>query len=191
MAGHGSLKDEPWDDNDPESEVKRWIQEELYVHAKLLIADDRVVICGSSNLNDRSQQGDHDSELSIVMEDTRMVQSTMNGQPFEAGYHATTLRRYLWREHLGLLPMQEWSAEGDINAMPPNVNPENNVLDQDEAWKFVEDPLGEELWNTWTGQADVNTKMFRHLFHADPDDHSKLTFPDSKLRHTGRGLTDI
>ncbi len=34
-------------------ELKNYIQEELYIHAKLCIVDDRVVICGSSNINDR------------------------------------------------------------------------------------------------------------------------------------------
>ena len=175
MAVEGSLKDEKWDAEDPESEVQNWVQEELYIHSKLLIADDRIVICGSSNLNDRSQLGYHDSELSIVMEDTRTIQSTMAGETFEAGYHAATLRRYLWREHLGLLPPQPSNAGEDINALPPNVNPENNVHDQDESWKFVEDPLNDELWERWTGQADKNTKLFRHLFHADPDDHSRIS----------------
>uniref|UniRef100_A0A8H7TNI2 phospholipase D n=1 Tax=Bionectria ochroleuca TaxID=29856 RepID=A0A8H7TNI2_BIOOC len=173
MHGQGSILDEVWDEDDPESEVQNWVQEELYVHSKILIADDRIVICGSSNLNDRSQRGDHDSELSIVMEDTRMVSSTMNGETFEAGYHATTLRRYLWREHLGLLPPQSLNAEGDINAQPPTVNPENDIYDKDESWKFVEDPLSDELWEMWTSQADTNTKLFRHIFHADPDDHIK------------------
>ncbi|CAH0021885.1 unnamed protein product [Clonostachys rhizophaga] len=173
MHGQGSILDEVWDEDDPESEVQNWVQEELYVHSKILIADDRIVICGSSNLNDRSQRGDHDSELSIVMEDTRMVSSTMNGEAFEAGYHATTLRRYLWREHLGLLPPQPLNAEGDINAQPPTVNPENDIYDKDESWKFVEDPLSDELWEMWTTQADTNTKLFRHIFHADPDDHIK------------------
>ncbi|KAH8172713.1 phospholipase D active site motif domain-containing protein [Sarocladium implicatum] len=173
MAGQGSLVDEPWDDRDTEMEVQNWIQEELYIHSKLLIVDDRIVVCGSSNLNDRSQQGDHDSELSIVMEDTRMVESTMNGQPYQAGYHATTLRRMLWREHLGLLPPQPLDAADDINALPPNVEPENNVLADDESWHIVEDALSDKLWETWTSQATKNTETFRHLFHSDPDDHIK------------------
>ena len=37
------------------------------------------------------------------MQDRDEVESTMNGQPFKAGRHAATLRRLLWREHLGLL----------------------------------------------------------------------------------------
>ncbi|KAK5998229.1 Phospholipase D1 [Cladobotryum mycophilum] len=187
MDGQGSVLDEPWDEKDPESEIQNWIQEELYVHAKLLIADDRVVICGSSNINDRSQQGNHDSELSIVMEDTKRIQITMDGQPFEAGYHATTLRRFLWREHLGLLPPQDLNADDDINALPPNVDPRNNILDGDDSWKFVEDPLSEDLWDMWNGRADRNTELFRHLFHADPDDHIK-TFNDYDRYLPPRGV---
>ncbi|CRK44071.1 hypothetical protein BN1723_005988 [Verticillium longisporum] len=77
MAGNErSLLDEPWDDEDLETEIQNWVQEELYIHSKLLIADDRIVICGSSNLNDRSQLGLHDSELSIVMEDRAQFTST-------------------------------------------------------------------------------------------------------------------
>lgn len=176
MQAQGTLQDEPWDaHDDDESEVKNWIQEELYIHSKLLIADDRIVICGSSNLNDRSQLGDHDSELSIVMEDTRKIQTTMDGKPYEAGYHAATLRRYLWREHLGLLPPQNLDAKDDINAQPPTVNPENDIYDKDESFEVVADPLADQLWDMWMGQAMKNTKIFRNVFHADPDDHSKLS----------------
>lgn len=169
-----TLLDEPWDDEDLKSEVHNWIQEELYIHSKLLIADDRVVICGSSNLNDRSQLGLHDSELSIVMEDTKKFQSTMNGEPFEAGWHAASLRRYLWREHLGLLTAQSVDGTGNPNAQPPGEDSPNDPLDQDESWNRVADPLNDDLWEMWTTQATKNTEIYRHVFHADPDDHSKF-----------------
>lgn len=184
MASSGLLSEEVWNAEDPQTEIQNWIQEELYIHSKLLIADDRVVICGSSNLNDRSQLGYHDSELSIVMEDTKTITSVMNGEAFEAGYHAATLRRYLWREHLGLLPAQPLNAADHINALPPNVNPDNDIFDKDSTWAFVEDPLNEDLWGFWTGQADTNTKIFRHLFHADPDDHSKFQQQPQHKRHS-------
>jgi len=173
MAGQGHVSDIPWD-GDEEDEVNHWIQEELYIHAKLLIADDRVVVCGSSNLNDRSQLGYHDSELSIVMEDTRRVASRMGGEPFEAGWHAASLRRYLWREHLGLLPPQDLDGSEDPNAQPPGDDSPNDVHDKDESWKFVEDPLSDELWEMWTSRATKNTEVFRQLFHADPDDHGEF-----------------
>ncbi|KAI0889509.1 phospholipase D/nuclease [Annulohypoxylon maeteangense] len=176
MIDTGMLSEEPWE-GDPHEEVDNWIQEELYVHAKLLIVDDRTVICGSSNLNDRSQLGSHDSELSIVMEDADKIQSVMDGQPFSAGRHAATLRRYLWREHLGLLPPQQHDASNDPNAQPPGENSPNDIWDRDDSYKFVEDPMSDKLWDMWTTNATTNTQIFRHLFHADPDDHVK-TFED-------------
>ncbi|ERT01679.1 hypothetical protein HMPREF1624_02931 [Sporothrix schenckii ATCC 58251] len=192
MAGQGSLVDEPWDD-DPKDEVENWIQEELYIHAKLLIVDDRYVVCGSSNLNDRSQLGTHDSELSVVMQDTRVLPSTMDGQPYEAGYHAATLRRYLWREHLGLLPPQDVDGSDDPNAQPPSTDAPNDVHDKnadgtdDASYAFVADPLSDALWTLWTEQATTNTETFRHLFHADPDDHV-LTFKDYDRFMPSKGI---
>lgn len=159
-----------------QQEVENFVQEELYIHGKLLICDDRVVICGSSNINDRSQLGFHDSELSIVMEDTRALPSKMDGQEFVAGHHAATLRRMLWREHLGLLPSQPLDANEDINAQPPDDG-DNDWMSGDEHDQFVEDPLSDALWEKWTGQATTNTGIFRHLFHADPDDNVR-TFED-------------
>lgn len=173
MADTGPLSEESWE-GDLAGEVDNWVQEELYVHAKLLIVDDRIVVCGSSNLNDRSQIGHHDSELSIVMEDTDLIDSVMDGQTFKAGRHAATLRRYLWREHMGLLPPQPLHAdESEVNAQPPGENSPNDPWDRDDSYKFVEDPMSEDLWNMWTQRATTNTDTFRHLFHADPDDNSK------------------
>jgi phosphatidylserine/phosphatidylglycerophosphate/cardiolipin synthase-like enzyme len=40
---------------------------------------DRYVICGSANLNDRSQLGDRDSEVAVVIEDPATRPSVMNG----------------------------------------------------------------------------------------------------------------
>ncbi|KAL1635901.1 hypothetical protein SLS58_010069 [Diplodia intermedia] len=176
MRDGKSVSEEPWDPEDPDSEKNNFVQEELYIHAKLLIVDDRITICGSSNINDRSQLGYHDSELSIVMEDTEKIESTMNGQPYQAGRHAATLRRMLWREHLGLLEAQESDASKDPNAQPPGDCP-NDIQDDDPGYEFVADPLGDEVWDMWCGRASHNTEIFRDLFHADPDDNIK-TFDD-------------
>ena len=39
------------------------VTELVYIHSKLLICDDRIVICGSANINDRSLLGTRDSEV--------------------------------------------------------------------------------------------------------------------------------
>ena len=52
MLNGGKVSDRHWD-GDAESEKANFVQEELYIHGKLCIADDRIAICGSSNINDR------------------------------------------------------------------------------------------------------------------------------------------
>lgn len=52
MLNGGKVSEQKWD-GDLESEKENFVQEELYIHGKLLIVDDRIVICGSSNINDR------------------------------------------------------------------------------------------------------------------------------------------
>lgn len=171
MHKQPSLVGEAWE-GAIDGEVDNWIQEELYIHAKVLIVDDKTVICGSSNLNDRSQLGIHDSELSIVMTDTKLEESKMDGADYQAGYHAATLRRYLWREHLGLLPPQELDATKDPNAQPPDVP---NDPHESETYEFVLDPLSDKVWDMWTQNASTNTQVFRELFHADPDDFGEFS----------------
>ncbi|OJJ55121.1 hypothetical protein ASPSYDRAFT_158991 [Aspergillus sydowii CBS 593.65] len=170
MLNGGKMSDEIWE-GDPESEKENFVQEELYVHGKVCIVDDRVAICGSANINDRSQLGYHDSELAIVVEDQDFINSTMDGKPYKAARLAATLRRQLWREHLGLLPAQDYDASKHPNAQPPTVCM-NEILEGPEN-DFVTDPLNDELWKTWTGQASVNTDIYRQLFRTDPDDNIK------------------
>lgn len=69
----------------------------IYVHSKLMIVDDEKVIIGSANINDRSLLGDRDSELAVCVEDTQTVPSVMNGEPYRAGWYASTLRKTLFR----------------------------------------------------------------------------------------------
>ena len=106
------------------------------------------------------------------MEDTNLIDSTMDGQPYRAGHHAASLRRFLWREHLGLLPAQDTDASKDPNAQPVGDS-ENDTLPGKEE-EFVADPMSDELWKMWTENASRNTEMYRQLFRADPDDNSEL-----------------
>lgn len=72
--------------------------EQIYIHSKLLIADDRVVVLGSANINDRSMLGTRDSEMDIVLEDVEFSSQSWN---LECGLGASALRKQLFREHLG------------------------------------------------------------------------------------------
>uniref|UniRef100_A0A8C8JFK7 Phospholipase n=1 Tax=Oncorhynchus tshawytscha TaxID=74940 RepID=A0A8C8JFK7_ONCTS len=44
----------------------RLVTELVYVHSKMLIADDNTVIIGSANINDRSMLGKRDSEVAVI-----------------------------------------------------------------------------------------------------------------------------
>lgn len=133
-----------------------------------MIADDRVVICGSANLNDRSQLGEHDSEIALVIEDFTPIQSTMNGRPWTASRFASSLRRQLMRKHLGLVPPQDYQ-QPDANFEPVGV-PQQFDFDCPES-KIVSDPLSDTLQSLWNSRAHTNTDVFRKVFHAVPDDN--------------------
>jgi phospholipase D1/2 len=109
------------------------------------------------------------------LEDQDLIDSTMNGSPYRASRFAATLRRQLWREHLGLLPAQEFDTPANPNSR--SVDACLNEIDQGAENEFVADPLGDGVWNTWTSQASGNTETYRMLFRADPDDNIK-TFED-------------
>ncbi|KAL2162413.1 hypothetical protein VTH06DRAFT_7326 [Thermothelomyces fergusii] len=76
--------------------------EQLYIHAKCIIVDDRVALIGSANINERSMLGNRDSEAAAIVRDTDLIWSTMAGRPYQVGRFAHTLRLRLMREHLGL-----------------------------------------------------------------------------------------
>jgi phospholipase D1/2 len=81
---------------------KMLVTEQLYIHAKVIIVDDRIALIGSANINERSMVGNRDSECAAVVRDTDMIWSTMDGEPYLVGRFAHTLRMRLMREHLGL-----------------------------------------------------------------------------------------
>ena len=170
MLGGEDIRNVHWD-GDAQSELDALVSEELYIHSKLLIADDQKVICGSANLNDRSQLGSHDSEIAILIEDQDTVDSYMAGKPWRAAKFAAALRRHIFRKHLGLLPPQDY-AKPDQNFTPISHGP--NQYDwgsrEDHA---VADPLAPSFLNLWKQTARTNTEAFRKVFHPVPDDEAK------------------
>ncbi|KAG7088566.1 hypothetical protein E1B28_012546 [Marasmius oreades] len=107
--------------------------EQIYIHGKVCIVDDRLAIIGSANINERSQRGDRDSEIAAVIRDTDMIDGMMGGKPFKVGRFAHTLRIRLMREHLGI----------DVDAMY-----EEDLMVNEP----VEDGLEQETWDPDTEQ---------------------------------------
>lgn len=141
-----------------------------------MIVDDQVVICGSANLNDRSMLGSHDSEIALLISDPTPQQSSMAGRPWQASRFAASLRRQLFRKHLGLIPPQDMRRpNGNFEPVQsPNVydwgSPEDIV---------VSDPLSDVFQSLWNSRARTNTEVFRKAFRAVPDDNVR-NWPEYK-----------
>lgn len=85
------------------SKDKKWIRHQMlarhqrymiYVHTKLMIVDDRYVILGSCNLNDRGLMGDGDSEICASIWPMLKKQKACIEK-------VRDLRKQLWEEHFG------------------------------------------------------------------------------------------
>ncbi|XP_042891430.1 phospholipase D1-like isoform X4 [Penaeus japonicus] len=138
----------------------RAVSELIYIHSKLMIVDDRFVIAGSANINDRSLKGNRDSEVCLVLEDHEFVQGVMNGQSYQCGVFAGSMRKYLFSEHLGI------------------ADDESPVID-------VTDPVSDSFYiSTWCDIAKKNTVIYEEVFSCYPC-NSATTFEEvDRLRNT-------
>ncbi len=84
------------------SDKKLLTTEQLYIHAKTMIVDDRIAIIGSANINERSMRGNRDSEVCAIVRDKDLIESKMDGKTYHVGNFAHSLRVRLMREHLGI-----------------------------------------------------------------------------------------
>ncbi|KAF9002203.1 phospholipase D [Cyathus striatus] len=163
-----TLAEEKWLGS-PAEELDCYISELLYIHSKLMIVDDRKVIMGSANINDRSQKGDGDSEIALVVEDGDMIDSTMDGKPYQVSRFAASLRRKLFREHLGLIPPQtckDGNPEVTTFMRPaPHTNRDETRERQDE---IVADPISERMQVIWKETAHKNREIFSEIFKPVP-----------------------
>lgn len=124
------------------------VTELIYVHSKLLIADDKVVICGSANINDRSMIGTRDSEIAVIITDEVFQEGLMDGNRVKVGVFASGLRKFLFREHLGLI-------DPDPDRIPIDVT----------------DPTIDAFWHgQWQRTSQRNTKIYDEVFRCIPTD---------------------
>ncbi|XP_049631635.1 phospholipase D1 [Suncus etruscus] len=120
------------------------VTELIYVHSKLLIADDNTVIIGSANINDRSMLGKRDSEMAIIVQDTEMVPSIMDGEEYYAGRFAQSLRLQCFRLVLGYLS-----------------DPSEDI----------QDPVSEKFFKeVWVSTAARNATIYDKVFRCLPSD---------------------
>ncbi|KAF8057468.1 hypothetical protein FPV67DRAFT_564190 [Lyophyllum atratum] len=168
LSDRTGLGEERWLGTE-EEELNAYVSELLYIHSKVMIVDDERVIMGSANINDRSQKGDGDSEICLVVEDDNKIESYMDGQPFQASRFAATLRRKLFREHLGLIPPQmPYDANPEVTSFmrpAPHPNDDETGTDHD---MLVVDPVADETMGLWMETARKNREVFTEVFRPVP-----------------------
>jgi phosphatidylserine/phosphatidylglycerophosphate/cardiolipin synthase-like enzyme len=126
----------------------KFVHDQVYVHDKLLCVDDRVLIIGSANINDRSMLGDRDSEVAVRIEDTHHMAIQMAGAKFSVGSLPHRVRCKLMRQHLGVHPGAHRGASNDEKTWNPNV----------------EDPVSPEVYEyTWQIIADNNATHYSKI----------------------------
>ncbi|VDM16136.1 unnamed protein product [Hydatigera taeniaeformis] len=135
----------------------RLTTEFIYVHSKLMIVDDRKLIIGSANINDRSMLGYRDSELALVAEDVpemgSLQEATFAGKKVFVGNVARRFRKSLMAEHLGVLTKE--SRE--------NIDWNHELLN---------DPICDEFYhNVWCRIAESNMKLFDEAFSCVPSNN--------------------
>ncbi|KAL0597354.1 Phospholipase D2 [Plecturocebus cupreus] len=122
------------------------VSELIYIHSKMLIADDQTVIIGSANINDRSLLGKRDSELAVLIEDTETEPSLMNGVEYQAGRFALSLRKHCFSVILG------------ANARPD--------LD-------LRDPICDDFFQLWQETAESNANIYEQIFRCLPSNATR------------------
>ncbi|XP_045383053.1 phospholipase D2 isoform X3 [Lemur catta] len=122
------------------------VSELIYIHSKLLIADDRTVIIGSANINDRSLLGKRDSELAVLIEDTEMEPSLMDGAEYQAGRFASSLRKHCFSVILGA------DARPDLD---------------------LRDPVCDDFFQLWQETAERNANIYEQIFRCLPSNATR------------------
>lgn len=135
----------------------RVVTEQVYVHSKLLIADDRVAILGSANINDRSLLGPRDSELAVIVRDSTPVAVKLDGQcPQQVSKAVHELRVALWKKHFGL-------SQTKASRVQPAA----------ELSACLTQPAAESSWKAIQRQAAANSDAYATSFNFIPQNISQ------------------
>ncbi|CAF1270567.1 unnamed protein product [Rotaria sordida] len=126
----------------------RLVTEIIYVHSKLMIIDDRMAICGSANINDRSLVGNRDSEFCIVINDIEEEDGRFNGQSVRVGKFCSSWRKKIFEMLLGI----------------QFENP-NNI--------DIADPVSDEFYSYFQNVAKNNTLIYEEVFSTMPTNRAR------------------
>jgi phospholipase D1/2 len=169
LASHGMLNE--WKKyltvlnvrNYGKTDAGKVVSEMIYVHSKLTIVDDAVAIIGSANINDRSLNGDGDTEIAAVIVDDAQASVTDVGGEVKCitRQFAKDLRKKLWQKHLGMLVDQTTTGVQKQGA-PSGIN--------------IDKPLDASTIASIQKLAEKNRDAYNEIFvHTARDSYGTLT----------------
>eukprot|EP01138_Halocafeteria_seosinensis_P006300 gb/GECG01006441.1/.p1 GENE.gb/GECG01006441.1/~~gb/GECG01006441.1/.p1 ORF type:complete len:1781 (+),score=167.34 gb/GECG01006441.1/:1-5343(+) len=168
--------------------------DQVFIHSKLMIVDDRSAIVSSANINDRSFGGDRDSEMGSVISSEVLIpgraqplpgtdiqsrddicESVMNGKTYYVTRAVQMLRLRLWREFLGFacdsdeLTKSYYAAEESsryVDVRSASVRSKDEVL---------QDPVASSVYHgILVNTAKTNSRILEHVFSDTPRDEYKI-----------------
>ena len=92
----------------------------------------------------------------------------MNGDPYQASRFAATLRRKLYREHLGLMPPQFCKHNEEVTSFMRPAPFDYKDETGEHGDRLVVDPLADNLINLWNFTAKKNREVFTEIFRPVP-----------------------
>ncbi|CAF1211187.1 unnamed protein product, partial [Adineta ricciae] len=137
------------------------VTEIIYIHSKLMIIDDRMAICGSANINDRSLLGIRDSEFCVVINDRENERGRMNGQSVRVGKFCSSWRKKLFAMMLGI------QFENPLN------------ID-------ISDPVSDEFYYYFRDVAKKNALIYEEVFATVPSDRVRKFEEVSKYTNASK-----
>ncbi|SDY78436.1 phospholipase D1/2 [Lysobacter sp. yr284] len=151
--------------------------EMVYIHSKLMIVDDAVAIIGSANINDRSLNGNGDTELAAVIVDDSGAAMTDVGQGLRivTRKFARDLRIKVWKKHFGM-SVEGTSTGVKKQGLPAGIN--------------LERPLEKASIKALRELAIGNRRIYDQVFLHTPRD-SFGTLAEGRRHYKRNGKLDL
>ncbi|KAG9334152.1 hypothetical protein JZ751_009064 [Albula glossodonta] len=114
---------------------------------------------GSANINDRSMLGKRDSEVAVIVEDTEMVPSVMDGEEYQAGKFGLQLRMECFKEK------ERDSEKKEECTREREAGGEGGVVRNID----VTDPISNRFYKeVWMGTSARNATIYEKVFRCLP-----------------------
>ncbi len=162
----------------------RYVTEQIYVHSKMMVVDDRFALLGSANINDRSLLGMRDSEIAVLVIDAETSLCDIGtGAKKPVRTFARELRTGVWKKLFGITgnvrPASHLQGAIDKPANPGSwqaiqAQARSNTVALEESFSFIprnwngidtdNNPLPASILPTWRSKKLTSPLPWQNIF---------------------------